>query len=152
MGVFPRCSTKRKFTLLGIDSTGDRPKVPKRKIGDRKFMWIMAANFSGDFYFEVLHDGGTVNADRYLEFLGAVIKFFSQKLAVTESQLSIMHDNARPHVVKIVKSWMFEKGVNWIKQPPHSPDFNLSDRYVFRNFEAHRRGKDVSNSMLALLN
>jgi len=77
----------------------------------------MAANFSGDFYFEVLH-GGTVNADRYLQFLEAVIKFFSQKLNVLVSQLSIMHDNARPHVAKIVKSWMCEKGVNWIKQPP----------------------------------
>ena len=98
-------------------------------------------------YFEVLHDGGTVNADCYLQFLETTIEFFSKKLDVPRSQLSIMHDNARPHLAQIVESWMCEKGVNWIKQPPYSPDFNLMDRYVFRNFETHRRGKDVSNSV-----
>ena len=98
-------------------------------------------------YFEVLHDGGTVNADCYLQFLETTIEFFSKKLDVPRSQLSIMHDNARPHLAQIVESWMCEKGVNWIKQPPYSPDFNLMDRYVFRNFETHRRRKDVSNSV-----
>ena len=94
----------------------------------------MAANFSGDSFFEVLNDGGTVNGDRYVQFLKKATEFFSEKLRVRNSQLFIMHDNARPHVAQVVKNWMREEGVTWIKQPPYSPDFNLMDRFIFRNF------------------
>lgn len=144
--VFLRDVPPKENLRFGVDSAGDRPKIPKRTISDRKFMWIMAANFSGDFFFEVLHNGGTVNGVRYLQFLQKATEFFSQKLGVRSSQLSVMHDNARPHVAEIVKNWMREEGVAWIKQPPYSPDFNLMDRYIFRNFETHRRGSDVYNS------
>ena len=73
-------------------------------------MWIMAANFSGDFYFEVLHDGGTVNADRYLQFLEAVIKFFSQKLDIPGSQLCMMHEkNDHKKSCTITRDLMWRK-------------------------------------------
>ena len=49
---------------------GDRPQVGRRTISDRNFTWLMmATNFSGDFYFEIMHDGGNVNAQRNLQFL-----------------------------------------------------------------------------------
>lgn len=144
--VFLRDVPPKENLRFGVDSAGDRPKIPKRTISDKKFMWIMAANFSGDVFFEVLHEGGTVNGNRYLQFLEKAIQFFSQKLDVHGSQLSVMHDNARPHVAQIVRSWMREEGVAWVKQPPYSPDFNLMDRFIFRNFETHRRGKNASNS------
>ena len=92
---------------------------------------LMKMSTELNFYFKVLHDGGAVKAERYFQFLEAAIKLLSQKLNVPGSQLSIMHDNARPHVAQIVKSWMCEKGVNCIMQPAYSPDFNLMDRYVF---------------------
>lgn len=144
--VFLRDVPPKENVRYWVDSAGDRPKIPKRTISDRKFMWIMAANFSGDFFFEVLNDGGTVNGDRYVQFLEKATEFFSEKLRVRNSQLFLMHDNARPHVAQVVKNWMREEGVTWIKQPPYSPDFNLMDRFIFRNFETHRRGKDASNS------
>ena len=31
-----------------------------------------------------------------------------------------------------------------MKQPPYSPDFNLLDRYVFRNMEFERRNMDFN--------
>ena len=33
-----------------------------------------------------------------------------------------------------------------LKQPPYSPDTNLMDRYIFRNYETYRRGQHFSNS------
>ena len=33
-----------------------------------------------------------------------------------------------------------------MKQPPYSPDFNLLDRYVFRNFEVHHRRTNFNSS------
>lgn len=40
---------------FGIDSAGDRPKILKRIINDKEFMWIMSANFPCDFFFDVLY-------------------------------------------------------------------------------------------------
>ena len=101
----------------------------------------MAANFSGNFYFEIMHDGGSVNAMRYLQFLQSALRSFSDDLNCNIENLSVMHDNARPHIALIVKQWLQQVGVATVKQPAYSPDVNLQDRYIFRNFETFRRGK-----------
>ena len=54
------------------------------------------------------------------------------------SELILMHDNARPHVAQIVKTWFNDQGIVLLPQPPYSPDVNLMDRFVFRNFEVFR--------------
>lgn len=78
-----------------IDADGDRPQVARRTISDRKFMWLMAANFSGNFYFEIMNDGGSVNAQRYLQFLHAALQSFSVDLNCNMEDFTVMHDNAR---------------------------------------------------------
>ena len=129
-----------------IDAGGDRPQVGRRTISDRKFMWLMAANFSGNFYFEIMHDGGSVNAQRYLQFLQSALRSFSHDLNCKIENLSVMHDNARPHIALIVKQWLQQVGVATVKQPAYSPDVNLQDRYLFRNFETFRRGRPSTNA------
>ena len=118
-----------------IDADGDRPQVVRRTISDRKFMWLMAANFSGNFYFEIMGDGGSVNAQRYLQFLHAALQSFSADLNCN------MHDNPRPHIALVVQQLLQQSGVVTVKQPSNSPDVNLQVRFLFRNFETFRCGK-----------
>jgi len=98
-----------------IDANGDRPQVGRRTISDRKFMWLMAATFSGNFYFEIMHDGGSVNALRYLQFHHSALWSFSDDLNCNIEDLSLMHDNARPHIALIVKQWLQQVGVATVK-------------------------------------
>ena len=61
-------------------------------------------------------------------------------------EVTLQHDNARPHVARTVTAWLEHQHINILKQPPYSPDTNLLDRYVFRNYETYRRGNDFANS------
>ena len=128
-----------------VDSAGDRPGIARRTISDRKMLIILACNYSKSlFYHEVMHDGGTINAARYLEFLERMCSKFQPTLPRWE--LVIQHDNARPHVSRQVKEWLTAQHVSLLKQPPYSPDTNLMDRFLFRNYEVYRRGQHFCNS------
>ena len=88
----------------------------------------MASNFNNDTYFEVLSRGETVNAERYIEFLKRMLAKFHH---LAPNELILMHDNARPHVTQIIKTWFNDQGIVLLLQPPYSSDVNLMDRFVF---------------------
>ena len=59
----------KENALAQVDSAGDRLPVPRTVISDKKFLCIVASNYSmSHFYYEILYDGGSVNAERYIEF------------------------------------------------------------------------------------
>lgn len=130
--IYARHLPSLSSTRTWVDFGGDRPTVARRMMRDKKFLWLMAANFHGDAYFEILNPGETVNAERYLEFLSRLFTHFHITRPI------LMHDNARPHVARTVQNWLEEKNINLLRQPPYSPDLNLMDRYIFRNFETFR--------------
>lgn len=130
-----------------VDSAGDRPPLAKRTISDPKILVIMATNFHGDAYFELLAEGATVNAIRYIQFLQNMVRHFANMGGpVLPENMLLMHDNARPHVANAVTEWVNSKQMTLVPQPPYSPDYNLMDRYVFRNFEVYRLGENFANS------
>ena len=108
-------------------------------------MIILASNFSKTLqHKEILHDGGSINAERYLLFLENMLTEFERVLPRWE--LTIQHDNARPHMAGIVQDWLAQEHVTLLKQPAYSPDTNLMDRYLFRNYEVFRRGVNFNNT------
>ena len=105
----------------------------------------MASNFHGDAYFELV-DEGTVTAERYKLFLTNMLTYYgSLQRPIPPENLLLMHDNARPHVARLIVDWLLPQNVMCVKQPPYSPDFNIMDRFVFRNLEIFRRGQDYNN-------
>ena len=122
-----------------IHPGGDRPQVARRTMADKKFHIIVACNFRGDFLFHVFQPGETVNAERYINFVDKTLQLRRQ------NRLSIMHDNARPHTAFVTQRFFEEKGITLVTQPPYSPDFNLLDRYVFRNMEFCRRELELKS-------
>ena len=143
--IYLRDVPPKECNRAWVDSAGDRPTVARRTISDRKNLIIVASNFAKSLtYFELLQDGGSVNADRYQQFLQNMIARFQGTLPAWE--MTIQHDNARPHVAHLVRSWLENHHVTLLKQPPYSPDTNLMDRYIFRNYECYRRGQHFANT------
>ena len=128
-----------------VDSAGDRPAVARRTISDRKVLIILASNYSKSMhYLEVLHDGASINSQRYIDFLENMASEFESVLP--RWKMVVQHINARPHVARCVTEWFEAQHMSLLKQPPYSPDTNLMDRFLFRNYEVFRRGHDFENS------
>ena len=131
--VYSRCIPPLHTVKAWVDKDGDRPTVAKRSIADKKFMIMVAGTFDARFHFKVMEYGQTVDSAAYMNFLTDVFQQIPNELTL------LMHDNARPHVAKSVQDFLSERDVVLLKQPAYSPDTNLMDRSVFRNFETFRR-------------
>mgnify|MGYP003543328803 CR=1 FL=1 len=55
--------------------------------------------------------------------------------------MHLIHDNARPHASQATTTYLHNKGVKLLKQPPYLPDCNLCDSYIFPHLEALRKDK-----------
>lgn len=128
----------RQQVRAWVDEAGDRPKLPRGKIADKKFHIIVAISFRGDFSFQVLPRNESINADRYVNFL-------EERVLPLRRNLIVMHDKARPHTANITRNFFNENGMTLLRQAPYSPDFNLLDRFVFRNMEFERRDRYFEN-------
>ena len=49
-----------------------------------------------------------------------------------------LHDNARPHIVKVVKKYLETLKWDVLPHPPYSPDIAPSDYWLFRRTASHR--------------
>ena len=144
--VYYKSIPPKECNRVWVDCAGDRPQVSRRTIADRKVLIMVALNYAKSFsYIEVLHDGGSINGDRYLSFLQNMCAAFEQQLNLPRWEMCLQHDNARPHIAMQVRRWIDHEGMSLVKQPPYSPDYNLLDRYVFRNFEVHRRQRNFGS-------
>lgn len=56
----------------------------------------------------------------------------------------LLHDNARPHVSKMTRSFIEEQGVTEIDHPPYSPDLAPCDYWLFDYIKQHL--EDVTSS------
>lgn len=140
----PHPTCLRKW--LPKDGSGDerRAELARRSQGDQKVHMIFACNFMGDSYYELLNDGGSVNSARYVTFIQNAIQNFDLN-NIELHNMKWMHDNARPHVSALTRTFLSDVGLTLIPQPPYSPDLNLNDRYVFRNLESARSKCDFNS-------
>lgn len=123
----------RQHVRQWVDGQGDRPRLARRIISDRKFHIIVGVSFRGDYTFQVLERDQTINADRYIAFI-------QERVMPLRRNLTLMHDNATPHSAIRTRNFCQENNIELLRQAPYSPDFNLLDRFVFRNLEFERRG------------
>jgi len=80
-------------------------------------------------YYELLKPGGSITSDRYRLQLIRLSRTLWEKRPEYEQKHDkvILHDNARPHVAKVVKKYLETLKWNVLPHPPYSPDIAPSD-------------------------
>ena len=87
-------------------------------------------------YYEILQPDETITSERYqqqLMQLSRALKFKRLQYAKRRDKVIFQHDNAQPHVAKVVKETL--EALNWdvLPHPPYSPEFAPSDYHFFRS-------------------
>lgn len=103
-----------------------RPTATKKKT------LVLICLTANKFSVKALPYGTTVDSSVYIDFLRKTgEKWRTLRSDPTKlCDLSFQADNARPHVSRETQEFLQRRHVKTLYQSPHSPDFNLLDRWV----------------------
>ncbi|GFX14655.1 mariner Mos1 transposase [Trichonephila clavipes] len=90
----------------------------------------------GVVYYELLKSTETITGDRYrtqLMRLSRALKDKRPQYNERHDKVILQHDNARPHVAKVVKTYLETLKWEVLPHPLYSPDLALSDYHLFRS-------------------
>lgn len=131
---FDNPKRKRSWVDPGQPSTSQA----KRNIHGKKALLCIWWDQKGVVYFELLKPGQTVTADRYrqqLLDLNRALKEKRSEWANRHGKVILLHDNARPHVAKLVQETLEALGWDVLPHPAYSPDIAPSDYHLFRSMQ-----------------
>lgn len=103
-----------------------------------KRMLIMAMDFNGIAFYELLPEKQNVNSEIYLQFLKRNLNKWLKGRKST--QVWLHHDNATSHKARIVKDFLASKGISTWEQPGYSPDISPLDYCCFGQLKRRLRG------------
>ena len=107
-------------------------------------MYAMAISTSGVQHVFRTPAKTTVNANVYMnQILKPAIATFKKQRR--NRQLWLLHDNARPHVASVVKTFLADANVSVIDHPPYSPDLSPCDYFLFSRLSKMMAGKKSDN-------
>ena len=98
----------------------------------------------GVLFWELLDNKKTVNTNVYIEQLHKLAEAVREKRR-KRLEVSLLHDNAKPHVAKFTREFLEKLGWNRVPHPAYSPDLAPSDYHLFRALKQHLRGKKFKN-------
>jgi len=90
----------------------------------------------GVVYYELLKPTETITGDRYrtqLMRLSRALKDKRPQYNERHDKVILQHDNARPHVAKVVKTYLETLKWEVLPHPPYSLDVAPSDYHLFRS-------------------
>lgn len=122
----PTSPRRRKFKQT--QSTG---KIMATVFWDRK----------GVLLIDFMPTGTTINADAYCETLKKLKRAIQdRRRGMLTKGVSILHDNARPHVARATADLLNQFGWDIITHPPYSPDLAPCDYHLFTHLKEHLGG------------
>lgn len=114
--------------------------TPKPGLHPKKRMLCVWWDVQGVVYWELLPENGTVTGATYRAQLTKLAKELELKRP-GRGQVYFQHDNARPHVSKVVKAKLNTLGWQTLIHSPYSPDLAPSDYHLFRSMTNDLRGR-----------
>jgi len=124
-----------------------RSKKFKRAQLNVKQMMIFAYDCKGVIMTDRVPSGTTVTAAYYCQFLQKLrCKMHANRPDLLENGVLILHDNARPHIVKAVRELLGRYSWEVLPHPTYSPDMSSPDFDLFPKLKINMRG--VRFSML----
>ena len=109
---------------------------PKQNIHGKKIMLCIWWDQLGVIYYELLQPGETITGDLYRRQLMRLNRALQEKRPQYKDRhdkVILLHDNARPHVSKVVKTYLETLKWEVLPHPPYSPDIAPSDFHLFRS-------------------
>ena len=101
-------------------------------------------------YYELLRPGETVTGDRYrqqLIKLNQALKRKRPECGNRTHKVIFLHDNARPHVIKPVKTYLANIKFDVLPHAPYSPDLSPVDHRYYCSLAKGTKEKDSAKNM-----
>ena len=98
----------------------------------------MAMDINGIAFWNLCEEKTTMNAELYKNFLERNIPIWMEENGVNRP--IIVHDNATPHVTKVVTSYLEQNNISTWVQPPYSPDIQPCDFNCFGPLKRELKG------------
>jgi len=118
-----------------------RPKKFKRAQSNVEKMMIFAYDCKGVIMTDRVPSGTTVTAAYYCQFLQKLRrKMHANSPDLLENGVLILHDNARPHIGKVVRELLDRYSWEVLPHPPYSPDMSPPDFDLFTKLKINMRG------------
>jgi histone-lysine N-methyltransferase SETMAR len=123
-----------------VDRGEQRDPTPKSDLYPKKVMLSVWWDFQGVVYFELLPTNTTITAEAYCIQLQKLRDALRNKRP-GRGKVCLLHDNARPHIAKIIRDTLAHFRWEVLPHPPYSPDLAPSDFHLFRSLSNHLRGE-----------
>lgn len=110
--------------------------VAKQNIHGFKVLLCIWWDQKGVIYYELLKPNETITGNLYqlqLMRLSHALKEKRPEYRERHDKVILLHDNARPHVAKPVKTYLETLKWDILPHPPYSPDIAPSDYHLFRS-------------------
>lgn len=136
--VFLRTPKDRTHSKYWLAKDEPPPHLPVHNAHGPKRMLVLALDWHGIAFWELLPTGKTVTADYYHDFLNRNIgSWLSEK---KYNRVMVLHDNARPHKSNKIKEFFVSMGIREWAHPPYSPDLSPCDYGCFAILKNNLRG------------
>jgi len=137
---------KKYYAKPGQSLPSTKTSTPRPNIHDSTIMLCIWWDQKGLVYYELLKSGDSITDDRYRLQLIRLSRALREKRPEYEQRhdkVILLHDNARPHVAKVIKRYLETLKWDVLLHPPYSPDIAPSDYWLFR------RMQQVTGSLLS---
>lgn len=137
----------RRRSAQWLDANEKPKQMPKAPLHPKKVMITVWWSMAGLIHYNFLNAGETITAVKYSEQIDIMHQKLSQMqpALVNRKGPILLHDNARPHVSRIVANKLAELKYEVLPHPPYSPDLSPTDYHFFRHLDQFLRDKKFTN-------
>ncbi len=114
--------------------------TPKAGLRPEKCMLSIRWSLHGVLYWELLPEIAKITGTMYRIQPNKLAPEIKSK-GLLRGKIYFQHDNARPHVAKVVNAKLQELGWKLLPHPPYSPDLAPSDYHLFRSLSNDLRDR-----------
>ena len=149
--------TKQESSHWNTAGAPRKKKVRQQKSAGKVLMFIFFDS-RGPVYQHAVPPKTKINAEYYKSVLEKLLRHIRTKRPELKGTWVLHHNNARPHVAKVVQDWLVNKGVRVMPHPPYSPDLAPCDFWLFPQLKKSLRGQqfcsddEVVNTVHAFVN
>ena len=137
MDILRQPQEEKIYAKPGQSLPSSSTSTPWPNIHGSKIMFCIWWDQKDLVYYELLKPGDSITGDRYRLQLIRLSRALREKRPEYEQRHDkiILHDNARPHVAKVVKKYLETLKWDVLPYTPYSQDIAPSDYWLFRKMQ-----------------